>query len=178
MISFALVYTCLVIITLIFCATVFGLAVKNVVNDVNHINDVNDISKTNITNFTIPAIPANQPSLSNLVSIAAIMQALWLCIPILIVYLITVGLISVSDGTARMIFKVLGALILIPLNIWLLVDAVIAFASVHKGDNLLMNNTIFGMTIMAAIFCLITSVMFLGGIVYGLVRGSNKKSAL
>ena len=162
MISFALIYVCLVITTLIFCAVVFGLVVNNASKD---------LTAGNIGQ-------QNQPSLSNLASIGAITQAMWLCIPILVVYLITVGLISISDGTARMVFKVLGALILVPLNIWLLADAAIALSNVQKGDNLIMNNTIYSMTIMAAILCLLTSVMFLGGIVYGLIGGSSKKSAL
>ena len=163
MFSFALVYTCLVITTLICCAVVFGLALNSASNELV----AGKIGQN------------NQPSVSNLVSVAAITQALWLCIPILVIYLIAVGLISVSDGLARTIFKVIAALILVPLNVWLLADAAIAFSNVQKGDNLLMNNTIYGMTIMAGILCLATSIMFIGGLVYGIVSGgSSKKSAL
>ena len=59
MFRFALVYSCLVITTLIFCAVVFGLALKSASNELV----ANKIGQE------------NQPSISNLISLCAIFNS-------------------------------------------------------------------------------------------------------
>ena len=160
MVSFAVAYSCVLILTIVFAGTVFGLAVNNATSMIQS----GDVRAMN--------------NISSLVSVAAIMQALWVSVGILIVYLIALGLISVTNGILRTIIKVLAALVLVPLNIWLLVDGSIALSNVRKGDGLVMNNTIYVMTIMSGVMCLLTSVMFICGIIYGIAAKSNKVKAL
>lgn len=157
MVSFAVAYSCVLVLTIVFAGTVFGLAVNNATAMI----ESGDVRATN--------------NISSLVSVAAIIQALWISIGILIVYIIALGLISVTDGILRTIIKVLAALVLVPLNIWLLVDGSIALSNVKKGDGLVMNNTIYVMTIMSGVMCLLTSVMFIGGIIYGIAAAKSSK---
>ena len=160
MVSFALAYSCAVVSTIVFAGTVFGLVVNNATSMVEK-------GDSQVTN-----------NIGSLVSVAAIMQALWVSVSILVFYLIALGLIAVTDGVLRTVIKVIAALILVPLNVWLLVDGSIALSNVRKGDGLVMNNAIYGMTIMSGIMCLLTSVMFIGGLIYGIATKSTRIKAL
>jgi hypothetical protein len=140
------------IATLVFCiavsGTVFGLVVNHIGEEMQ--KDTQDM-----------------PSLSSLFSVVSAMQSLWASIAIICVFLIFRGLVSISDDIVRTIFKVFGILFLFPLNIWLLVDGILILTNLNKTNNLVMNNTIYGLLIITGVAAIITCTLFLFGLVAG-----------
>ena len=117
---------------------------------------------------------ANEPnqstvSLGNLISVGAAIQSLWIAVASLVLFLIFRGLVSISDGLVKTIFKVIGILCLLPLNIWLLVDGILILSNMNNTNNIVMTKTIYGVSIATAVFAIITSAMFLLGLVIGLI---------
>ena len=132
--KFSSIYVAGLVLCIAMAGTVFGLVVNQVGSHMQNQPSQQDT-----------------PSLSNLISVASAMQSLWASIITLVLYLIFRGLVSISDDTARLVFKILGVIFLLPLNVWLLVDGILIFANTNDANNLVMSKTIYGMLIVTGI---------------------------
>ena len=149
--NFASVYVAALVVCIAMAGTVFGLVVNNVGEQIQRGQ-------------------RDTPSVSSLLAVVSAIQSLWAAIAILIVFLIARGLISISDDLVRIIFQVIAVLVLLPLNIWLLVDGILVLTNSNNTDNVVMSNTIYIMLIITGVISIITSGIFLIGLVAGFLH--------
>ena len=147
--KFPALYAVLLVVCIIISGIVFGLVVNQ--------------ASAQIGQNPFPT--DNSTDLRSLVSVASSLQILWISIALLILFPIFHGLIRVSDGLARIIFKVIGILVVLSLNIALLVYSIMILVNQNDTNNIVMNKGIYVSLILTTVITLITCSVFGVGVV-------------
>jgi hypothetical protein len=112
---------------------------------------------------------------SSIVSVSGAITSLWIAVAMFFVYIITAGLVAVSEDVVRMLFMIIGGFILFATNIALLVYGILIFTNYTETNNYFMNRSIQIGALATGCTNIVSFIVFVIGLV-GLVAGSKKYS--